>query len=88
MWKRLNPPDILVYLDVSLEAMHKRGRTGMGWDQRYLDEQHRRLRHAREHCDLYLPTSGLSETDVLMSVMDYLNELIAIPSPPRDRAGA
>jgi thymidylate kinase len=72
MWQRLNPPDLLIYLDVTLEAAHRRGRTGSGWDQAYLDEQHRRLRHARAHCDLYLPTETLSEEEVLARVLDFL----------------
>jgi hypothetical protein len=74
MWQRLNPPDLLIYLDVTLEAAHRRGRTGTGWDQAYLDEQHRRLRHARAHCDLYLPTETLSEDEVLARVLDFLQE--------------
>jgi hypothetical protein len=72
MWRRLNPPDLLIYLDVSLAEAHRRGRTGSGWDQAYLDEQHHRLRHARTHCDLYLPTDGLTEEAVLGRVLSLL----------------
>jgi hypothetical protein len=72
MWQRLNPPDVLVYLDVTLEAAWRRGRSGPGWDQAYLDEQHNRLRHARIHCDLYLPTDDLSEDEVLAKVLIFL----------------
>jgi thymidylate kinase len=72
MWQRLNPPDLLIYLDVSLEQAHNRGRKGTGWDQAYLDEQHRRLRHARDHCHLYLPTDDLSEGQVLDRVLAFL----------------
>lgn len=75
MWQRLNPPDVLVYLDLSLETMRQRGRTGSGWDQDYLDTQHHRLRHARAHCDLYLRTDGLSEKDVLSRVLGFLQQL-------------
>lgn len=75
MWQRLNPPDLLIYLDVTLEAAHRRGRTGHGWDQKYLDEQKNRLRHARIHCDLYLPTSDLSEEQVLAHVLTFLQRL-------------
>jgi thymidylate kinase len=75
MWQRLNPPDVLVFLDVTLEATLQRGRTGIGWDQTYLDEQHRRLRHARAHCDLYLPTSDISEEQVLARVVEFLQTL-------------
>lgn len=75
MWRRLNPPDLLIYLDVSLETAQRRGRAGHGWDQGYLDEQHRRLRHARAHCDLYLPTDGLNKDEVLERVMAFLREV-------------
>lgn len=72
MWRRLNPPDLLIYLDVSVEEARTRGRMGTGWDQSYLDEQHHRLRHARAYCDLYLPTDGLSEEQVLDRVVQFL----------------
>lgn len=75
MWQRLNPPDILIYLDVTLRSAHERGRKGLGWSQEYLDEQHRRLRHARAHCDLYLPTDGLTEEQVLVEALEFLRQL-------------
>jgi hypothetical protein len=74
MWQRLNPPDVLIYLDVTLEAARQRGRRGTGWDQEYLDEQHHRLRHARAHCDLYLPTEDLTEDEVLAQVVKFLQQ--------------
>jgi deoxyadenosine/deoxycytidine kinase len=72
MWQRINPPDLLIYLDVSLPEAHRRGRKGRGWDQAYLDEQHYRLRHARAHCDLYLDTDTLTEGGVLGEVVAFL----------------
>jgi len=72
MWRRINPPDILVFLDVSLEVMHRRGRKGPGWDQEYQDQQRVRLQHARTHCDLYLHTDELSEKEVLAHVVEFL----------------
>ena len=73
MWQRLHPPDLLIYLDLTLETAQQRGRAGLGWDQRYLDEQHERLRHARAHCDLYLPTDGLSKAQVLQRVIEFVS---------------
>ena len=70
MWQRLNPPDLLVYLDLSLPTAHRRGRTD--WDQAYLDEQKHRLRHARAHCDLYLATDDLTEDQVVALVLAFL----------------
>jgi hypothetical protein len=72
MWRRVDPPDVLVFLDVSLEVMHRRGRTGPGWDQEYQDQQRVRLWHARAHCDLYLPTDDLTEEEVLARVVEFL----------------
>ena len=48
------------------------GRSGTGWDQAYLDEEHHRLRHARAHCDFYLPTDGLTEEEVLKRYLGFL----------------
>lgn len=72
MWQRLNPPDVLIYLDVTVEAARLRGRTGRGWDQAYLDLQRERLSHAREHCNFYLPTDGLTEEQVLEQALVFL----------------
>jgi len=66
------PPDLLVYLDLSLPTAHRRGRTD--WDQAYLDEQKHRLRHARAHCDLYLATDELTEEQVMARVLAFLLE--------------
>lgn len=75
MWQRLNPPDLLIYLDVTVEAARQRGRMGTGWNHDYLDEQHHRLRHARANCDLYLPTEDLTEKEVLTQVLEFLKAL-------------
>jgi len=85
MWRRLNPPDLLVYLDLSLATAHQRGRTG--WDQAYLDEQEHRLRHARAHCDLYLATDDLTEDQVLVLVLDFLQSTPG-SRPPDGRESA
>ena len=75
MWRRLEPPDILIYLDVSLGVARERGRIGAGWSQAYLDEQKHRLRHARAHCELYLNTDGMCEEEVVDQVLAFLNRL-------------
>lgn len=74
MWQRLNPADALIYLDVTLAEAHRRGRSGSGWDQAYLDEEHHRLRHARVHCDFYLLTDGLTPEQVRDRVLDFFCE--------------
>ena len=75
MWQRLNTPDLLIYLDVTLSSARERGRRGMGWTQEYLDEQHRRLRHARAHCDFYLSTVDRTEEQVLAETLAFLKQL-------------
>jgi gluconate kinase len=77
MWRRLNPPDLLIYLDVTLQTARERGRAGHGWDQAYLDEQHERLRHARAYCDLYLPTYGLGKGEVLEQAVAFIRNMEA-----------
>ena len=69
LWQRTDP-DVLIYLDASLHTIRGRGRTR--WRQALLDEEHRRLHHAREHSDIYIPTDGLSPHDVAARVLTFL----------------
>lgn len=70
LWQRSNPR-VLVYLDASLSTIRQRRR--VKWPRQMLDEEHRRLAHAREHCDLYIPTDGLLPEDVASRVVTYLH---------------
>jgi cytidylate kinase len=72
MWWRLSKPDILIYLDLSYEEARARRPHIDGGPQR-LQEQYRRLAHARQHCDYYLDTSGLTPEEVQAAVFDFLN---------------
>jgi GTPase SAR1 family protein len=74
MWQRITRPDLLVYLDVDYANMRARRPHTDGGPQR-LAEQHHRLRHAREQCDFYLDTSGLSEDEVKTAVFNFLHSL-------------
>jgi len=67
-------PDVLVYLDASLETIRRR-RQG-DWDEEWLAEENRRLAHARAHCHLYLPTDHLTVEEVVEREVQYLE------SPP------
>ena len=71
MWQRITQPDVLIYLDVDYTNARLRRPHIDGGPQR-LEKQHHRLRHAREHCDFYLDTSGLSEAEVATAVFDFL----------------
>jgi len=76
LWQRSNP-GVLVYLDANVRTIRARGRTR--WRQSLLDEEHRRLQHARDHCHLYVATDGLSTEDVVSRVITFLtnyNEVV------------
>jgi hypothetical protein len=80
MWQRLARPDVLVYLDVNYETIMQR-RPNFNFRPDDLAEQSRRLAHAREHCDLYVDTSGLTTAEVQERTLDFLVEVIDTPSP-------
>jgi len=73
MWQRISNPDILIYLDLSYEDARAR-RPHIDGGPRRLEEQHRRLAHARKHCDYYLDTSGLSPKEVREAVFVFLDK--------------
>ena len=62
MWRIITKPDYLIYLDASFDTCSSRKK--LNWTQSDYDEQTRRLRHAREHCDLHLATDQLSPVQV------------------------
>jgi cytidylate kinase len=72
MWRRLTDPDLLIYLDVELSTIARRRR--ISWGERYLADEHHRLRHARQHCDFYLATDNLTEEEVLEQVVAFLEK--------------
>jgi len=73
MWQRLSRPEALVYLDVSLEVI--RCRRPADYDEGYIQEQRRRLAHARQHCHIYVLTDALSIEDVSGRVLAELHKL-------------
>ena len=73
MWQQLSKPDLLIFLDVDVEQTAVR-RPKNPSSPAYYAEQHRRLAHAREHCDFYLDTSPLSPTQVGERVLTFLQE--------------
>jgi hypothetical protein len=61
---------MLIYLDVSWEVAHRRRPSDAGAD--WLEELAHRLRHARQHADLYLNTDSLTPEQVLDRVLVFL----------------
>ncbi|GAB4524014.1 MAG: hypothetical protein Kow0047_33870 [Anaerolineae bacterium] len=73
MWRRIHPPDRLIYLDASLEtAMRRRPR--WDWSPQLWEEQQARLSHARAHCDLYVDTDPLTPDEVYARVVEFLEQ--------------
>ena len=70
MWQKISRPDVLIYLDASLAVVAER--RSADWSEGYLAKLNRRLSHARQHCDLYIQTDGLSEEEVLERVLAFL----------------
>jgi len=78
LWLRYCRADVLVYLDAGVQTIGRRqGRSD--WTQGRLDEQHRRLADARQHCDLYLYTDDLSREQVADKVELFLAQAGILP---------
>jgi len=73
MWKLISKPDLLIYLDGSFEACNQRKQ--LDWGPKDHAEQIRRLAHARQHCDIYLSTDGMTPERILRSVLQSLQGL-------------
>jgi ABC-type cobalamin/Fe3+-siderophores transport system ATPase subunit len=71
MWKKITPPDILIFLDVSFKFSTRR--KNFQWSIRDYSEQIQRLHHARENCDIYIQTDDLTPEEVLKAVLDMLD---------------
>ena len=71
LWRRLYPPDVLVFLDADFPTIKQR-RPGTAGTPARLTTQHRRLAHARQHCDLYINTSPLTIEQVREQVFNFL----------------
>jgi deoxyadenosine/deoxycytidine kinase len=71
MWARLVNPDILVYLNASYPVSTSRRK--LDWTRQEYDEQLRRLQDARQHADLIIETDGLTPTEVLHCVLEFIN---------------
>jgi hypothetical protein len=71
MWRRITNPDLLIYLDCALETTRARRRDPNFPDWIYANERHR-LRHAREHCDLYIATDALTREEILARALAFV----------------
>ncbi len=80
LWRRLHPADVLIYLDAQADTVARRRQTSepvAAW----VAEQRQRLAHARQHCDLYLPTDDLTPDEVTAAVLHFLHSQSLTPNP-------
>ena len=68
-WAKKNP-DILVMIDATLPAIHKRRLVYWGEDR--LVTQHKRLADAKAHADLYIQTDELDAEAVRQKVIEFI----------------
>ena len=73
MWQRFSRPEVLIYLDVTYEG-HRRRRCGL-LTRAHIEEERRRLAHARARCDIYIDTTNLTKQAVLSHVLRALEAL-------------
>ena len=78
LWKKFSKAEILVFLDAELPTIAGR-QNRSDWTQRRLDGQRRRLADARENCDFYLSTDGLTRGQVADAVEAFLRERGVVP---------
>jgi len=72
MCYRLSQPDVVIYLEATLETIARRRKIDYGMT--YWEEQKRRLRYVATHADLVLDTDLLQPADVLARTLDYLRD--------------
>jgi len=80
MWEVLAAPDLLIFLDASFATCNRR--KALNWLENEYLEQRRRLRHAKEHCDLYIETDALTSEEVLQAVLRTLQAFAPAHQPP------
>ena len=74
LWRRRNPPDVLVYLDASGDTARQRY-PHLNLTDDYLDIERQRLAHARQHAHCYIDTDGLTPDEVLEKALACLAAL-------------
>lgn len=69
LWRK-NNAKFMIYLDVDLPSVHRRGRPNFpAWIH---ETQKQRLSQARQAADLYINTVDLAIADVLTTALDFL----------------
>ena len=76
MWRRIHPPDVLIYLEAPYETVVQRRPNSLMTRKLYEQMLHR-LRHAREHADLVIAADRVGEEEAFMEAASYLTLLPA-----------
>ena len=71
LWQQFDTPDLLIYLDTTLEAQRAR-RPDVTWTAETLLAEQQRLDHARGHADLHINTAGQSGQAVFAIARTFL----------------
>lgn len=78
LWRK-NNAKVMIYLDVDLPNVHRRGRPNFpAWIH---ETQKQRLTEARQAADLYLDTVNLAIPDVLAATLAFLAQHNLVPHP-------
>ena len=75
MWEILTKPDVLIYVDASFESCTERKQ--LNWAMKDYERQIERLTHARQHCDIFLDTEGISAQEALERALEALRPFIS-----------
>ncbi|MDI3540803.1 MAG: hypothetical protein PWP66_341 [Thermosediminibacterales bacterium] len=73
LWSKKDP-DILIYLDVNIQAI--KNRRNVQWGEERLIQQKKRLAKALEQCDIYIPTSNLSKEQVCIKAFEEVLSIL------------
>ncbi|MBA2452674.1 MAG: hypothetical protein H0V47_05850 [Chloroflexia bacterium] len=74
LWKH-QQPDMLVFLDVSLEELRRR-KANPDWPEWIFDAQNQRLEHARDHADIVIDTDNAAAEAVAATIARFLDTAI------------
>ena len=80
MWRRIRPPNWLIFQDADLPAQGAR-RPDVNWSERWQRTELLRLAHARSHADLLIDTSSLTAASVLQQAVRFLGVHSVQPAP-------
>ena len=75
MWEIITKPDILIYVDASFKSCTERKQ--LNWSLKDYERQKARLRHARQQCDVYVDTDGISAEEALERALEALKPFIS-----------